>query len=173
MSRVLAVLVLIAMAGSPLAVQQAAGQSPTPDEATITGVETELRWGFPGRISGFVNYSYQTEAQKGALRTAGVIGLQAVLEQADRDRAAGRIEQAIATYREVIKLAPGIAPAYASLGALYHKQGRLQEALATFTSGLERSPDDPALLFNAGGLELELGRPEPNLALAVLRGSCE
>ena len=38
-----------------------------PDEATIAGIETEMRWAFPGRISGFVNYSYQTEDQKGNL----------------------------------------------------------------------------------------------------------
>ena len=38
-----------------------------PDEATIAGIESELRWGFPGKISGFVNYAYQTEDQKGTL----------------------------------------------------------------------------------------------------------
>ena len=90
-----------------------------------------------------------------------------LVEQADRDRAAGRVEQAIAKYRDVIKLAPAFAPAYVSLGALYHKQGKLNDALAAFTSGLERSPEDPALLFNAGALQLELGRPEAALPLVT------
>ena len=93
-----------------------------------------------------------------------------LIEQADRDRDRGRVEDAIAKYREVIKQAPAIAGAYVSLGGIYHRQGKLQDALATFTAGLERAPADPALLFNAAALELQLGRPEaalPHAARAV------
>lgn len=39
-----------------------------PDVATVTGIETELRWNVSNKTTGFVNYSYQTNEQKGALR---------------------------------------------------------------------------------------------------------
>ena len=89
-----------------------------------------------------------------------------LLEEAERHRAAGRVEEAIARYREVLKLAPQLAQVHLAIGALYHGQGKLTEARDAFTAGLERAPDDPLLLYNAAAVELQLGRAAEALAIA-------
>ena len=44
-----------------------------PDDATVTGLELELRWSAPGRATGFVNYTAQSEdAVNGTLDSTGV-----------------------------------------------------------------------------------------------------
>lgn len=89
-----------------------------------------------------------------------------LLEEAERHRAAGRVEEAIARYREVLKLAPQLAQVHLAIGALYHGQGKLTEARDAFAAGLERAPDDPLLLYNAAAVELQLGRATEALAIA-------
>ena len=89
-----------------------------------------------------------------------------LLEEAERHRNAGRIEDAIARYREVLRLAPHLAQVHLNIGVLYHGQGKLTEAREAFTAGLERAPDDPLLLYNAAAVELQLGRPAEALAIA-------
>ena len=88
-----------------------------------------------------------------------------ILEEADRHRDAGRVDEAIARYRDVLRLAPHLARVHLSIGVLYHQQGKLAEARDAFTAGLERAPDDALLLYNAAAVELQLGssgRPTPH-----------
>ena len=89
-----------------------------------------------------------------------------LLEEAERHRAAGRVEEAIARYRDVLRLAPHLAQMHLAIGVLYHGQGKLPEAREAFTAGLERAPDDPLLLYNAAAVELQLGRATEALAIA-------
>jgi outer membrane receptor protein involved in Fe transport len=39
-----------------------------PDDARVSGVESELRWNVSGKTTGFVNYTYQKDKQVGSLR---------------------------------------------------------------------------------------------------------
>ncbi|HYH42931.1 MAG TPA: tetratricopeptide repeat protein, partial [Burkholderiales bacterium] len=89
-----------------------------------------------------------------------------LIEEADRHRSAGRVDEAIARYREVLRLAPHLPQIHLNIGVLYHGQGKLPEAREAFTAGLERAPDDPLLLYNAAAVELQLGRPAEALAIA-------
>ena len=89
-----------------------------------------------------------------------------ILEEAERLRNAGRIDDAIARYRDVLRLAPHLAQVHLSIGVLYHGQGKLTEAREAFAAGLERMPDDALLLYNAAAVELQLGRAAEALAIA-------
>ena len=89
-----------------------------------------------------------------------------ILEEADRLRAAGKVEEAIAKYRDVLRLAPQLSQVHLTIGALYHAQGKLTDARDAFLAGLERAPDDALLLYNAAAVELQLGRAAEALAIA-------
>ena len=89
-----------------------------------------------------------------------------ILEEADRLRAAGKVEEAIAKYRDVLRLAPQMSQVHLTIGALYHAQGKLTDARDAFVAGLERAPDDALLLYNAAAVELQLGRAAEALAIA-------
>jgi len=81
-----------------------------------------------------------------------------LMEDAQRARDAGRIDDAIAMYRRVIDAAPTLASAYADLGALYYKAGKTQEAYDVLVRGLEKVPDDRTLLSNAAAAAQQLGK---------------
>src|ERR1700742_1707201 len=72
-----------------------------------------------------------------------------LMEDAERARDSGRINDAIDKYRKVIEAAPNLASAYADLGALYYKAGKTEEAYQVLARGLEKVPDDRTLLSNA------------------------
>ena len=97
------------------------------------------------------------------------------LEEGDRHRDAGRLEQAAESYLEARRLGPGVLEVYASLGALHVSRDDLESALQAFTAGLELEPDDRQLLFNAAVVALRLERFDEALghverALASHRG---
>jgi tetratricopeptide (TPR) repeat protein len=99
-------------------------------------------------------------------------------EQAERLRTSGRLDEAIAGYREVVRLAPAMTEAYVALGALYTQQDELERALETFSTGLEHAPRESALLFNAAVVAQRLERFDDGLeyvrrALAAERSSVE
>lgn len=87
-----------------------------------------------------------------------------ILEEAERHRQAGRIEEAVARYREVIKFVPQFIAAYLSLGALYHQQGKLDEAIEVYAAGVSHAPSDNLLLFNAAAVDLQRGRVQEALS---------
>lgn len=86
-----------------------------------------------------------------------------LLEQAERQLDSERIEEAIQTYREAIRLGPAVVDSYLALGSLYHRNGRTEEALAIFEDGLKAASDPRRLLFNAAVLALRLERFEQAL----------
>ena len=96
-----------------------------------------------------VNLSAQTDLPEVA---------RALMEDAARERDAGRIDEAIEKYKRVLELVPRLATAYVQLGALQHKQGLIEDALATFARGVEKAPTDRTLLTNAAAAAQQLGR---------------
>ena len=54
--------------------------------------------------------------------------------------AAGDLSTAASKYREILRIAPNLAPAYNNLGALYFKQRRYREAVDVLQRGLKIDP---------------------------------
>lgn len=83
----------------------------------------------------------------------------------------GNLEQAGASFRQAIELAPDLVPAHAALASVYLKQGRYEEALAAAEETLALEPEN----LNALGVRYDslrgLGREEEaeaaRLALAA------
>ena len=86
------------------------------------------------------------------------------LEEAERARQAGRLDEALARAEEARKLGPHVVDVYLTLGALHHAQGDLEASLASFEAGLEQDPEERNLLYNAAVLALRLGQAERTVA---------
>lgn len=56
---------------------------------------------------------------------------------------AGRIDEAIACYKEAITLDPRFADAYVGLAMAYEKKRMLDEAIVAARQGITLAPDDP------------------------------
>lgn len=82
-----------------------------------------------------------------------------LLEQAERQQES-RPEEAIASYREAIRLDASVVQSYLALGALLNGQGRTADALQVFEEGLTADADERQLLFNASVLALRLQQYE-------------
>jgi len=72
----------------------------------------------------------------------------------------GRLEEAVARFRESDRLRPNNAMALNNLGNALKRLGRLQEAVAAFEKALRSHPDDLLIYVNLGGTLTELGRYE-------------
>ena len=70
---------------------------------------------------------------------------------------AGRLDEAIAGYREVLKTDPANLAALTNLGAALSKQGRFAEAIVAYKAGLKRSPDNVALSINLALAHYKMG----------------
>ena len=82
--------------------------------------------------------------------------------RAEALRAQGRLDAALAVYREALETAPEFAPSLAGLGAAMFQLGRHEEAVETLDRALALDPELPAAaaLHRLTGLALmELGRP--------------
>ena len=88
-----------------------------------------------------------------------------LLAEGDRHRAAGRFDQAVASYREARRLGPGVLEVFTPLGALHVARGELEVALEIFGAGLEIAPRDRQLLFNAAVMAMRLDRLDEALGL--------
>ena len=62
----------------------------------------------------------------------------------------GNIDDAIAAYRKLVELEPGVAGHRANLGLIWYKAGRYPEAQAAFERLLELQPGDAKALRNLG-----------------------
>jgi tetratricopeptide (TPR) repeat protein len=81
-----------------------------------------------------------------------------LMEEAERARDGGRVDEAIDKFTRVLEVAPHLASAYVNLGALQHRQGKVEDAYQTFARGVERAPFDRTLLSNAAAAAQQLGR---------------
>jgi superkiller protein 3 len=80
------------------------------------------------------------------------------MEEGDRARDAGRLDDALAKYRKAIEAAPQLASAYANAGAILFQQQKAGEAYELFVRGVEQAPSDRTLLSNAAAAAQQLGK---------------
>lgn len=71
-------------------------------------------------------------------------------EQAVSAQESGNLDQAIESYRQVLKTDPKHAPSYANLGLVYIQQGKLDDAIKSYQKALELAPDDEDARYNLG-----------------------
>jgi tetratricopeptide (TPR) repeat protein len=70
----------------------------------------------------------------------------------------GRLETAIAAYRDASRLAPDRALPYVGLGGVLARLGRADEALAAYAAALGRAPGDEAALRGRADVQSGMGR---------------
>jgi Flp pilus assembly protein TadD len=70
----------------------------------------------------------------------------------------GRLDAALATMREAVRLAPAAAEQHNNLGNVWMKLGDWAEAAQCFRNALALKPADPFALNNLGNAYLQLGR---------------
>jgi tetratricopeptide (TPR) repeat protein len=86
----------------------------------------------------------------------------------------GRLDVAVAAYREAARIAPDRALPYVGLGGVLARLDRVDEALAAYRTALDRSPDDEGALRGRADLLATVGRPaEAAGALDRLAGVLE
>ena len=73
-----------------------------------------------------------------------------LLKQANQLKRAGRLDEAIALYHQVIEINPNFAWAYNNLGDALVKQGNLDEAVAYYFESLKLNPNSAWLLYGLG-----------------------
>jgi superkiller protein 3 len=81
-----------------------------------------------------------------------------LMEEGDRAREAGRLDDALAKYRKAIEAAPQLSTAYANAGAILFQQQKVGEAYKLFVQGVEQAPSDRTLLSNAAAAAQQLGK---------------
>jgi len=99
--------------------------------------------------------------------------LAGAMVQAERLHRAGRLSEAIALYRRVIKAAPKAAEVHNNLAAALNTAGRPQEALASYRRAVKLRPGYAIAQSNLGALLVGLGKTDEgleNLAGAYLHG---
>lgn len=87
-----------------------------------------------------------------------------LLQLARDDREAGEWEGASNALLEVLRLAPGCAPAHRDLGTAYAAQGKAALAREAFAESLHLDPDDGLTYLGLGDVERKLGNTEAALA---------
>ncbi len=76
----------------------------------------------------------------------------------------GRPEDAIAHYREAIRIAPGFDLAYANLGAALSRTGKTDEAIAAYREAFRLRLESPGLRRTVAGLLMTEGRVDEAVA---------
>lgn len=71
---------------------------------------------------------------------------------ADFDASQGRTEEAIALYREALKMDPGYEGAHLNLGAVFSQLGDVNDAMAEFKQAIQLKPDDPSAYNDLGAV---------------------
>ena len=83
--------------------------------------------------------------------------VQQLYQKAHADQEAGHPEQAVADYRQLLRLDSSIAPAYNNLGRLLFNLNRFPEAITTLEKGLNLQPDMAPASVMLGASYLQLG----------------
>ncbi len=91
-------------------------------------------------------------------------GTQVVLARADALLSQGRVEQAIAHYRELVRIAPDHFQGHNKLGFALLQVGRSQDALATLRRALELEPGNAEAHNNLGLALMQSGRVPDGVA---------
>ena len=83
--------------------------------------------------------------------------VQQLYQQAHAEQQAEQTDKAIATYRELLRKDPSIAPAYNNLGRLLFTSGRFPEAIEVLRKGLALNQDMVPAQIMLGASYLEVG----------------
>ena len=97
-------------------------------------------------------------------------GSQAMLPRADALRHLGRVDEAIAQYRELVRIEPEHYLGNERLGSTLIDTGRFQDAVVPLQHALQLQPDTPEAHYNLGFALFNAGRPQdavPPLERAV------
>jgi tetratricopeptide (TPR) repeat protein len=78
--------------------------------------------------------------------------------RAQREVLAGKLVDAVATYRSLLASQPSDVRARVNLASVLVQLGRLDSARSELATALQLAPGDPGALFNLGTLELVAGR---------------
>lgn len=84
---------------------------------------------------------------------------------------AGRLEEAVAGYRQALRIKPNFEETHTNLGIALFDLGRLEESAASYRHALEINPDNPKTNSNLGSILRDLGKLEE--AEAVCRRAVE
>jgi SAM-dependent methyltransferase len=84
-----------------------------------------------------------------------------LLKQANQLKRAGKLDEAIALYHQVIEINPNFAWAYNNLGDALVKQGKLDEAVAFYYQSFKINPNSSWLLYRLGQTLAKQGDLEP------------
>ncbi len=90
--------------------------------------------------------------------------VQQLYREAHADEQAGKDDQAVADYLQLLKLDPSIGAAYNNLGRLYYNLGRYPDAVMTLRKGLAIDPGMAPANVMLGASYLQLGQPADALA---------
>lgn len=128
-----------------------------------------LRWAETVTLLGPLLLAPTAAAQPRATATV-TPAVQQLYAEARAAQASGDRTTAIAKYKAMLRLAPGLAPAYNNLGMLYYQQHDLPQAVATLEKGLKIDPgmsSASALLGSAYFAMGEYAKALPRLESAV------
>jgi tetratricopeptide (TPR) repeat protein len=92
-----------------------------------------------------------------ALLKLGKVGL---LERGSTAVRENRLADAVASYRELVRLDPSDAIAYKYLGVALARSGNREEALKQYTHALQLNPNNPTVHYDMGILLFESGKEE-------------
>jgi protein O-GlcNAc transferase len=70
----------------------------------------------------------------------------------------GRLDDAIAEFREAARLDPSLAEAHANLGGTLFRAGRAHDAVASLRTAISLNPTQPGWYFNLAGAARQLGQ---------------
>lgn len=90
--------------------------------------------------------------------------VEALYEHARAAQAADKPAVAVADYRRILKLAPGLAQAYNNLGRLLYNLERYEEATTVLKGGLAIAPGMHGAEVMLGASYLELGQPANSIS---------
>lgn len=99
---------------------------------------------------------------RGGAAASGAESQQAVafFRQAEQCEREGRLSQAEALYRAVIRLSPELPEPYNNLGVLFHRRGWLTQATGCFVRALALKPDLAEVWNNQGLVFRDRARPD-------------
>ena len=86
--------------------------------------------------------------------------LRALMNEGAAHLQGGRLQEAEATYRKALDLAPNHPDALHHLGLLLYRLNRFDEAIATIARAIEQAPASPLYWFNLGVVSQKAARPD-------------
>jgi tetratricopeptide (TPR) repeat protein len=106
--------------------------------------------------------------EKLATRLSQPMDIQALHAQALEHHRAGRLQQAVALYRQVLAQKPDLAEVHINLGSALQESGAVAEAIAQFERAIALKPDAAEAHYNLGNALALAGRdPLPAYRAAV------